>query len=102
MVDKNKRLILWDNKAKESLRKALAYIRKESPQGAQIVKNKIFENVKRLPGNPEMFETDKLKRDNDGSYRVFFAYSYRVAYRITEDVILILRVRHTSQEPLEY
>ncbi len=101
MVGNNRR-ILWDNKAKENLKNALKFIRKESPQGAQLIKEKIFTTINKLPANPEIFEVDKLKKDNDGSYRVFYAYSYRVVYKITEDAILVLRVRHTSREPLEY
>lgn len=101
MVSK-KRQVLWDNKAKENLRKAITYIHKESPQGAKILKNKILETVKKLPSNPDIFEADKLKKENDGSYRVFYAYSYRIVYKVTEAAILILRVRHTSREPLEY
>jgi plasmid stabilization system protein ParE len=101
MVSK-KRKILWDNKAKDNLKKVLKYIKKESPQGANIVKNKIFETVKKIPDNPEMFPIDKLRKENDGNYRIFFVYSYRISYKIREDSILILRFRHTSQEPLEY
>ncbi|MBC8488318.1 MAG: type II toxin-antitoxin system RelE/ParE family toxin [Bacteroidetes bacterium] len=29
-------------------------------------------------------------------------YSYRIAYKITDDFIQILRIRHTSREPIEY
>ncbi|MCD4678889.1 MAG: type II toxin-antitoxin system RelE/ParE family toxin [Bacteroidales bacterium] len=101
MVGK-KHKIFWDNEAKKNLKKVLIHISKESPQGASIVKNKIFETVKMLSANPEMFEADKLKKNNDGSYRVFFAFNYRIAYKITDDAILILRLRHTSQEPIEY
>ena len=99
---RKKQKIFWDNEAKDNLKKALKYIKKESPQGANIVKNKIFETIRKILANPEMYEADKLKKDNDGSFRAFYAFNYRVAYRITNDSILILRFRHTSQEPLEY
>ena len=102
MVKSKQLRILWDDKAKAELKKELINIRKESIQGAESVKMKIFDTIETLPSNPKGFEEDNLKRNNDGSYRRFFAYSYRVAYRITEDAILIIRIRHTSREPLEY
>ncbi|MGB0948547.1 MAG: type II toxin-antitoxin system RelE/ParE family toxin [Marinirhabdus sp.] len=41
------------------------------------------------------------KIGNDGSYRAFEKHSYRVSYRITENEIRILRLRHTSRNPLK-
>lgn len=52
--------------------------------------------------NPFIFEHDRFKFDNDGSFRAFEEFKYRVAYKITEDQIRILRIRHTSREPIEY
>ena len=50
----------------------------------------------------EIYTLDQLKQNNDGSYRTYVKYSYRISYRIMNDVVRILRVRHTSREPLEY
>lgn len=38
----------------------------------------------------------------DGSFRANELHSYRIAYRITENEIIIVRVRHTSMEPKSY
>ena len=102
MVNQQSLCVLWDDRAKAELKKELKRIRKESAQGAETVKCKIFETAKRLPDNPFAFEEDSLKLDNDGSYRRFTAFSYRVVYKITDSAIWILRIRHTSREPLEY
>lgn len=99
---KPKRKIVWDKEAVSSLKEIYSYIKTESPQAAQKVKSDIFSTIKSIPSNPEMFAADNLKYNNDGSYRAFFIYSYRVAYRITEEQILILRIRHASREPEEY
>ena len=40
MVSK-KRTVVWDNEAKVYLKKAIAYIKKESPQNAEKVKKDI-------------------------------------------------------------
>ncbi len=102
MVRRKKLTVIWDIKAKEHLREAIAYIRKESLPEAKKVKQAILETVKSLPDNPEIYEPDRFKEDNQGYYRAVTVYSYRIAYKITEKYILILRVRHTSREPLEY
>jgi plasmid stabilization system protein ParE len=78
------------------------YIYQASPQGARKVRHEIFATIKKLPLNPEIFPADVLKVGNDGSYRVFYIYSYRIVYKITADDILILRIRHTSREPEQY
>ena len=78
------------------------YIYQASPQGAKKVKDEILATVKKLPTDSQIFVADDLKVDNDGSYRVFYIYSYRIVYKITPDSILILRIRHTSREPKEY
>lgn len=49
-----------------------------------------------------MFEPDELKTNNDESYRAFIVYSYRISYRFIENKNLILRIRHTSRNPLEH
>jgi len=40
-------------------------------------------------------------KDNDGSFRAFEKYNYRVTYKVKETEIIIARVRHISREPLE-
>lgn len=94
--------IFWDIEAKNNLKEILIYIRKDSSEGARLVRDKIMDTIKLLPSNPEIFKTDSLKHNNDGSFRVFYAYSYRVVYKISGKSIYILRIRHTSREPLEY
>ena len=97
-----KRKIIWDTKAVESLKEIYLYIKKESPQGAEKVRSEIFEIVNKLPAHPEIFAADRLKINNDGSFRAFHIYSYRIAYKINDDNIVILRIRHSSREPEDY
>src|SRR5438874_2123298 len=99
---KNLRRVIWDKTAAENLREIYRYIKKDSPDAALKVKREIFSVMAKFASHPEMFAADTLKENNDSSYRAFFIYSYRIAYKITEDSILILRIRHTSREPEEY
>lgn len=40
-----------------------------------------------------------MKQNNNGNYRAFEIYSYRISYRINENEIYRVRVRHTSRNP---
>lgn len=101
MVEK-KRKVVWDIKAKEHLQNIYLYIKKNSISSAQKVKKEILTIVRKLPQNPEIFPPDRFKQDNPGNYRAFEKHNYRIAYKLTDTEIRILRIRHTKQEPLEY
>jgi len=49
-----------------------------------------------------MFPIDILKVGNDGNYRYFNIPAIRIAYKIEPGLIIVLRIRHQSQEPKEY
>lgn len=55
-----------------------------------------------LNKHPEKHPLDKFKKDNDGSWRAFEKYSYRLSYRVLDNQIRIVRFRHTSKSPLQY
>lgn len=50
----------------------------------------------------DLFELDRFKQNNDGTYRSFVVYRIRISYRVLPDEIYILRVRHCSQDPIIY
>ncbi|OYU94834.1 MAG: plasmid stabilization protein [Bacteroidetes bacterium B1(2017)] len=102
MVEKKKRSIHWDIEAKLYFKQAIQYIKQESPQGANIVKKAILEHVSVLKLDAGIYEADRFKIGNDGTYRAVTVYSYRITYRVTNSQILILRIRHTSQNPILY
>lgn len=94
--------VLWNSTARKQVKKIYGFIAQESIQNAQIVIEKLILSTDKLQNNPERFGMDKYKKNNDGSYRYYELYSYRIAFRIHKDYIRILRVRSTHQEPLEY
>ncbi|MCD4791321.1 MAG: type II toxin-antitoxin system RelE/ParE family toxin [Bacteroidales bacterium] len=102
MVKRKKLKIIWDKHASDHLKDIYDYISDDSVQSAQKVKEKILSTIRKLPDNPYMFAKDRFKKNNTGTYRAFSVYSYRIAYKITDDFIQILRIRHTSREPIEY
>jgi plasmid stabilization system protein ParE len=62
----------------------------------------VLKQIDRIAKTPEMFEADQLRLDQNKQFRTFTSYSYRVTYYVEAHLIFILRVRHTSMEPLEY
>jgi plasmid stabilization system protein ParE len=93
---------VWSKKAAKELNEVYLYIYKDSPQNAKKVRDEIIDYGESLVKNPESHPPDKYRIDNDGSFRAFELYRYRVAYKILEEIVLIVRVRHTSRSPLSY
>ena len=102
MVRKPKLVVAWDKPAYSSLQLAYDHIKEGSLANAEQVLEGILKITVGLPDHPEKYPRDKFKKNNPGNYRAFEKYSYRVAYKITEQEIIVLRVRHVKQEPLEY
>ncbi len=94
--------VLWNATARKQLKNIYEYIQEQSVQNAQKVLLEIMEAAENLQTNPESFGLDKYKKNNDGTYRHLEIYRYRLAYRIYEANIRILRIRSTDQEPLDY
>jgi plasmid stabilization system protein ParE len=96
--------IRWDRKALDQLKEILEYLTKQSEQAPKIVKSAIISRLDTLKTNPLITEPDKLKEPPDNDFRSFIVFSYRVSYQIKADLreIRILRIRHTSREPLGY
>ncbi|WP_353128386.1 type II toxin-antitoxin system RelE/ParE family toxin [Parapedobacter pyrenivorans] len=93
---------VWSKRAKKELTKAFEYISLESPQNARKVVETIVDITLALPENPLKNPLDKYKKDNDGSWRAFEKYHFRISYRVLEKEIRIVRFRHTSRTPLNY
>lgn len=92
--------VVWRKIALNQLNSVYAYIKKDSLKSAEKVKREILGTVEKLKNNPKIHGIDKYRKNNDGSFRAFERYKFRVAYQVTPKQIRILRVRHTSREPL--
>ena len=101
MVRKAQR-IFWDKNALKYLQSAIEFIRKDSPQNAEKVKQEIKASVIALIDHPEKHPIDKYRINNDGSFRAYELYRFRITYFISDSEIRIVRIRHTSQEPLTF
>ncbi len=94
--------VIWSDTAKEQLKEVYKYIKKDSEINAKKVRTQILLSTRLLATGKEIYKADELKEDNKGNYRAYIIYSYRITYKIETDTIQILRVRHTSREPLKH
>ena len=97
-----KRKVQIEHIAKNQLRQAYNYIRKDSLQNAEKVRNRILETIKALAEHPEHHPLDKYCIENDGNFRAYEVYKYRINYYVTDDKIFVTRIRHTKMNPLHY
>ena len=94
--------ISWTKSARAQLKSACDYIKQDSAVNSEKVRKRILAAAMSLALHPNKHPADKHKTDNDGSYRAFVVYRYRISYLVQDSEITIMRVRHTSMEPLEY
>ena len=95
--------IRWSKPALNQLDKALDFIIEQGFDSyAAELEDKILSRVENLVTYHEIYPLDKYKKDNNGSYHAFETDEYRVSYRVKEDVIKIVRVRHTSRRTRTY
>lgn len=95
-------VVVWNLNAKQELKRVYEYILKDSYQNAIKVRQEIIDAVLSLPEHPDKYHHDKYKIKNDGTWRAFEIYHYRISYRVKKDQIRIIRLRHTSRSPLHY
>ena len=96
--------IVWDFEALNQFKEILTYLEQQSNQAPKIVKKEILGRINLIKNNPHTFETDKLRNPLNENFRAFVVFSYRVTYQIFIELkeLIILRIRHTSREPLGY
>lgn len=69
---------------------------------ADSVVRRVYNSVGILSKDCEIYKPDIYKSFNDGSYRAYEVFHYRISYRITGNEVYILAVRHTSRNPELY
>lgn len=96
--------IHWDEKAAEDLYYLLQEIKNRSTSLAETIKISLLEKLKQAALYPHSFEKDQLKAGNRGNYRKVHVIHIRIAYKIDnrKKILNIIRVKHSSAEPLKY
>jgi addiction module RelE/StbE family toxin len=94
--------LVWTETALVQIREIFEYIERDSPKSAKKIILDIISATEKAITNPEFYNPDKFKNNNDGSYRAFEKHKYRIVYRFEKNIIIVLRVRHTKIEPKIY
>ena len=93
--------VVWDKVVLSDLEDIFEYL-KPKPEVSSKIVSALVKLASDLSNNFEIYSLDRFKINNDGSYRAFEKYHYRVSYKVLPDQIRILRIRHTSRNPKEY
>ena len=97
------RVLVWDKIALKHLKEIYDYYKNQNNLDFAVeIKNTILKTAEDLISNPYLYEQDRFKIENDDSFRAFEKLGYRISYKIAENQIRILRLRHTSREPVKY
>ena len=98
------REIIWTHYADAQLSEAFLNLLEESESLETTVRviDEIYRSTEILTTNPEIYELDELRKNNDGSFRAYEKHTYRVSYQITENKIYIIQVRFARKKPVKY
>ena len=98
------RVIVWSKRSLAQLKTINDFLLSKtlSANITQKVITEILISTKVLKTQPFSYKLDNLKIDNDGSYRFYEVYKFRVSYRVLENEIRILRIRHGRRKPFRH
>ena len=82
--------------AAADLRSAVAFIQHESPRAANRVRLAVERTVDSLADFPNRGREGQLRGTREIVVR---GAPYVVAYAVTDEVVTVLRIRHTRQDP---
>lgn len=102
MVQKKIKTIVWSRDATNQYYEILEYLSLKAPEALGIVGNGLLDIIESLKTDYNFYPTDRFKQNNDGTFKSATIFSYRISYQINNTSINILRIRHTSREPLNY
>ena len=102
MAQKKVKEIVWSKNAEKQFYKILDHLLEEAPHVIDKVGNAILDTVEDLSLQYHIHPPDRFKKNNDGSYKAALIFSYRISYQVGDKTINILRIHHTSREPLKF
>ena len=102
MAQKKVKSIVWSPDAELQFYEILKFLCEEAPEATEIVGNSLLDIIESLSFEYNNHPPDRFKKNNDGTFKTAVVFSYRISYQIRENSVSILRIRHTSREPLNY
>jgi plasmid stabilization system protein ParE len=89
--------ILWYSKAEQDLNDNISYIAKGSPQNALLVLDKLLKFTDSLVLFPYKYPKEPAYNRED--IRFAIKWTFKIIYRVTPDILYILRIFNTRQSP---
>ena len=87
--------LIWTTQALEDVEAICQFIARDAPRYAQVFATQVFEAVERLQTFPESGRS--VPEVGQENIREIIHGNYRIIYRLTNDVIQILTVYHSSR-----
>ncbi|MBD3749630.1 MAG: type II toxin-antitoxin system RelE/ParE family toxin [Sphingobacteriales bacterium] len=95
-------VVKWSKSSVKQFIEILSFLEaQEQFKYAERLEQEILKTIILLSSNPSIFQIDRLKQDNDGSFYAFEIDSFRISFRKLPKEIRILRIRHTSRRPYQ-
>ncbi len=89
--------IIWYNKAEQDLSANIAFIAQDSPENAIRVLDEIITIIDSLVLFPYKYPKEPIY--NVENIRFVTKWSYKIIYRVETDIIYVLRIFNTHQNP---
>ncbi len=98
MVIKKSKVII-SNKARESLRSYVKYIKEEvSPEMAEHIREGIINKCNELK-DFSGYSVERYLETDDKKYRSVTQWNYNIIYTVKDNTVRVLNIIHTSQHP---
>ena len=102
MVQKKIKTVEWTDDAENQFDEIMEKLSEEAPEAVPIVGNALLDMIESLSAGYDHHPPDRFKKNNRNIYRAAVVFSYRISYLVDKAHVYILRIRHTSREPLNY
>jgi plasmid stabilization system protein ParE len=102
VVQKKVKAIVWSKTAQKQYFEILEYLTNEAPQAIDIVGNALLDMIENLSTDHNLHPPDRFKKKNDRTFKAAVVMTYRISYLVESEHVYILRIRHTSREPLMF
>jgi plasmid stabilization system protein ParE len=94
--------VVWSKSSEKELKRAFDFISLDSEINAKKIAETFVKMTLDLANHPTKHPLDKYKINNQGNWRAFEKFNFRLSYRVTSTQIRIVRLRHTSRNPKIY
>jgi plasmid stabilization system protein ParE len=92
--------IVWENKARQSLKDVYYYIKyRSSKSQAEKVRDHIVNLAEKIQPMPLKHSKELLLEDLSIEFRYIVAWNYKIIYEIFDNKIVIIDIFHTSRNP---